>query len=260
MTDFAKEVRKTILDLAYYGQDANIQSNFSSVEIINVIYQRCLNISNTYFNDPFRDKFVLSKGQSSMNIIALLSLIGVITKTELETVCQLNSRLSMQFDRTKLPFIEASAGSLGHGMPIAVGMAWANKINKISSKIYTLVGDGELNEGTIWESCFFASSEKLDNLVIVIDDNNSINNLINIGSIFDKFLSFGFEVIECDGHNENDIFDALNTNHFEKPLAVIAKTKRGYGSKTIMNDNLWFHHAPNIQELVMLKKEIDEFE
>lgn len=260
MNNDIKMLRKLILDIAYYGKDANLQSIFSSVEILWSLYYEVMNYNIDNMNDPNRDVFILSKGQSTMGVLAILAQKGFFDKEELKQACQYNSFISMQADRTKVPGFEVSAGSLGHGFPIAVGMAYGKKVQRLDGHVYVLAGDGEMNEGTMWEAALFCGSEKLDNLTLIIDDNCSIDAMIDIRSIQDKMKAFGFEVITANGHNITDIRKALLYRFENKPVAIIAQTKRGYGSATIMTDNTWFHRAPTEQELIRLKKEVDDFE
>jgi transketolase len=165
----------------------------------------------------------------------------------------------MQADRTKFDqLIETSAGSLGHGFPMAVGMAWAKKIKDEDGRIFCLAGDGEMNEGTMWEAVIFAASEHLDNLILIIDDNRSIGRMIDMGSLPEKLQAFGFTVSEVDGHDTEALKSALKEKQ-DKPYAVLAKTVRGWGSKTLMEDRSWFHRYPKGDELEMLCREVDEF-
>lgn len=260
MTEQARRLRKSILHTAHAGQDANLQSVFSSVEILRVLYDRVLRISPEMVRAEDRDRFVLSKGQSTMGLLALLSEKGYIPKEELLTACRYDSRISMQADRTKLPCVEVSAGSLGHGFPIAAGIAWANQIANRTGRVYVLAGDGEMNEGTMWEAAIFAASEKLDNLTLIIDDNESIRDMIHMGKLDLKLSAFGFQCVEVDGHDENALEYAIRTKHPGVPLAVIAKTKRGYGSRTLMEDRSWFHRAPSDEELKLLLREVEQYE
>lgn len=259
MTDGARRVRSTVLQMAYAGQDANLQSVFSCVEILRVLYDRCLNIAPATVDSPLRDRFVLSKGQATMGLLAVLVEKGFLPWEELMTACQYNSRISMQVDRTKLPCVEISAGSLGHGFPMAAGMAWGNKILGLPGKIYVLAGDGEMNEGTMWEAALFSASEKLDNLTLIIDDNGSIGRMLAMGDLAEKMAAFGFQTVTVDGHCEDQLEAAIQTEHVGRPLAVIAKTQRGYGSKTLMEDRSWFHRAPSEQELETLLKEVEVY-
>lgn len=260
MTDAAKQLRKTVLKMAYAGADGNLQSNFSSIEILRAVFDRTMRITPDMMANSGRDRFVLSKGQSTMGLLAILSEKGFIPKDELWSACKYNSRISMQADRTKLPCVEISAGSLGHGFPMAVGMAWANKIAHREGIIYVLAGDGEMNEGTMWEAAIFAGSEKLDNLALIIDDNASIGEMVNMGNLSAKMRAFGFFTAETDGHDEGALASALKTEHKDCPLAVVAKTKRGYGSRIMMEDSSWFHRAPTHEELEKLLQDVEDYE
>lgn len=253
-TKAAKRLRKTVLQMAHAGNDGNLQSIFSSIEILRVLYDRVLCLDS-----PEPDRFVLSKGQSTMGLLALLSEKGYIPAEELLTICRYDSRIGLQADRTKLPFVEVSAGSLGHGFPIAVGMAWGNQIKGCSGRIYILAGDGEMNEGTMWEAALFAASQHLDNLTLIIDDNNSIGSMLNMGDLAEKLKAFGFCVATTNGHDEDDLERAIKTEHIGCPLAVIAKTSRGYGSATLLHDKSWFHRAPTSEELSRLLQEVEDF-
>ncbi len=255
-----KKLRKKILYISLIGKDGNIQSCFSSLEIIWTIYSFFLSVGRTEHFSEGRNRFVLSKGQSNLAVMVVLAEKGVIEERELEKFCKFDSRISMQADRTKFSgIVETSAGSLGHGFPMAVGMAWAKKIKSEKGKIFCLAGDGEMNEGTMWEAAIFASSEKLNNLVLIVDDNSSISRLIDIGSLKDKFIAFGFIVSEVNGHDVEALKEVLELN-FDKPHVVLAKTIRGWGSKTLIEDRSWFHRYPKEDEIELLCREVDDFE
>lgn len=255
-----KKLRKTMLTASHKGHDGNLQSAFSSLEIIWTLYDSVLNLTPDTVAAENHNRFVLSKGQSNLALLAVLSHKGFIPPEEMDTFCQYNSRVSMQADRTKFAgCVESSAGSLGHGFPIAVGMALAAKIKKSSEQIYVLAGDGEMNEGTMWEAAIFAASEKMDNLTLIVDDNGSISRLIDMGDMVQKLDAFGFYVKTVDGHDISALREALPGKKPGSPLAVIAKTKRGYGSKTLMEDRSWFHRWPTEDELRELLMEVDSF-
>jgi len=212
------------------------------------------------YKSPDRNYFVLSKGQATPGLLAVLEKKGFFDSKELNGICSFDSRFSFQADRTKLGEpVETSGGSLGHGLPMAVGIALAGKITGSPSKVYALVGDGELNEGTMWESFLLAGHKKLDNLHIIVDDNNSIGKMIDIGDLGSKLRSFGLKVLCVNGHDHVQLKNALSTVPDNQPLVTIAKTIRGYGSKTLMEDNSWFHRAPNEDELRMLCEEVENF-
>lgn len=259
MTKDAKDIRKKLLKISSIGHDGNLQSGFSSIEILWTLYDKVLELTPENFLDENRNRFILSKGQSTEALLEILSEKGFISADEMKNFCKIDSRISMQADRTKLPMVEISAGSLGHGLPMACGIAWANKIKNIVSQVFCLVGDGEMNEGTMWESLIFASSENLNNLTVIVDDNNSITRLIKLNNFKEKFESFGFDVITVDGHNEDELLKVFTMKH-DKPLCVLAKTIRGYGSKTLMEDRSWFHRYPKGDELDMLLAEVDAFQ
>ncbi len=255
-----KELKKEILRISYLGQDGNLQSVFSSLDILWILYSKILNCNNCNYNDEDRDIFILSKGQSSLGLFVVLADLGFFDSKELETFCQFNSKFGMQGDRNKIPGVEISAGSLGHGLPIAVGMAIAHKIRGINSRIYVLTGDGEFNEGTMWESLLLAAHNQLDNLRIIIDDNKSISKMLDIGSLAKKLEAFGMEVINTDGHNHKALEYALSVEPHNKPLAIIADTFRGYGCNTLMDDPSWFHRSPTADELDNLIREVELYE
>lgn len=259
MEQVLREMRKTMLRVSATGKDGNLQSCFSSLEILWSLYDSFIPVSHEEFSDEDRNRFVLSKGQSNLALMVVLAEKGLIDEEELYSFCQFGSRISMQADRTKFePFIETSAGSLGHGFPMAVGMAWANRIKGVGDRVFCLAGDGEMNEGTMWEAALFASSEKLNNLTLIIDYNHSIERMINMGDLDEKLKSFGFEVKKVNGHDLKQLKDALAFQTV-KPVAILAETVRGWGSKTLINDRSWFHRYPKDDELEMLLEEVDEF-
>jgi transketolase len=248
-----KQIRRNILNLSFMAGDGNLQSCFSCVEILYVLYEFILN------NE---DCFVLSKGQSCFALYSVLAYKNIIKDKRYlhSTICKFDSKYGMQVDVTKLNGeISVSTGSLGHGLPMSVGIAMANKIKNFKNRVYCLCGDGEFLEGTMWESCLLATTHKLDNLCVIVDYNHSVFKMVNVISLRNKLESFGFYVIECNGHDVKDIRSSLRFMFFNMPVAVICNTERGYGSKTLMDDNSWFHRSPNSTELKILKKEVDEF-
>lgn len=256
MTHHARELRKSVLKMSFAAQDGNLQSAFSAVDIISAVYRNMVNPNDT---SPHRNVFVLSKGQANCVLMAELASKGTIEQTELDSFCHIHSRISMQADRTKFERgVEVSAGSLGHGFPMAVGIAWAKKIKNAYGKVFVLVGDGEMNEGTMWEVALFAASENLNNLVLIIDNNQSIGKMIKIGSFEPKMRAFGFEYVAVDGHNEDELLRAFEMQ-CDVPLVIDASTTRGYGSLALMSDNSWFHRAPTYDELTALLDEVERY-
>lgn len=262
MEKILKQLRKDCLRLSYICQDGNLQSAFSCVEAVWTLYDRIMNWSPESARDENRDRFIISKGQATLALYAVLIEKGMFSWEDFEDMGSFHSRYCIQTDPTKFPdgAIENAAGSLGHGLPFAAGLALAAKIKKMSSMVYVLTGDGEFCEGTMWESCLFASAKQLDNLCVVIDDNDSVGAMIDVGSMEEKLRSFGFDVYCVNGHALGELekaFAAIQLNG--KPKAVIAHTIRGFGSPTLTNYDVWFHKAPNAEELEILCREVDEF-
>lgn len=262
MKEKLKQLRKRCLRLSYACQDGNLQSAFSCMEIIWSLYDGVMNWSPEQALDKNRDYFIVSKGQATLALYAVLIEKGMFSETDFEDMGSFQSRYCIQADPTKFPEggIENAAGSLGHGLPFAAGLAMAAKIKKRPSMIYVLAGDGEFCEGTMWEACLFAAGKKLDNLCVIIDDNHSAEAMIDMGDMRRKLESFGFDVFEAEGHQEEKLKEAfLSFAANGRPKAVIADTIRGYGSRTLTQEEIWFHKAPNAQELSMLCREVDEF-
>jgi transketolase len=248
MTQDLKEARKICLRLAHKAQDGNLQSAFSSIEIIWTLVNKIMNKD---------DILILSKGQSTLALYAVLVQNGTYYEGELESIGRYGSAYSIQADVTKgLKGINNSAGALGHGLPFACGIALAKKIKKENGKVFVVTGDGEFNEGTMWESCLVAERFGLDNLWIIVDNNSSHS----IPFFEEKFCSFGILGIgSLEGNNVRLCENTLNIASLdnEKAKAIVFDTQRGYGCPSIMKGETWFHKAPNDTELAALSKEID---
>lgn len=263
MRNISKKLRKEALYLSHKCQDGNLQSVFSCLDIVWTLYDKIMNWTPETAQDEDRDIFIISKGQATLALYPVLIEKGMFSLEEIGSeIGQFHSRYCIQTDLTKFQGgIENNAGSLGHGLPFATGIAYANKIKKSPSKVFVLCGDGEFCEGTMWESCIFASAKKLDNLCLIIDDNNSVGAMVPMEDMRSKLDAFGFDVAVVDGH-DMDALEACFRNLQQengRPKAVIAKTIRGYGSKTMTEQDIWFHKAPNAEELELLSKEVDAF-
>ena len=263
MNNISRVLRKEALYLSHKCQDGNLQSVFSCLDIVWTLYDKIMNWSPEKAQDDDRDIFIISKGQATLALYPVLIEKGMFSMAEIASeIGQFHSRYCIQTDLTKFQGgIENNAGSLGHGLPFATGIAYANKIKKSPSRVFVLCGDGEFCEGTMWESCVFASAKKLDNLCLIIDDNNSVGAMVPMEDMRSKLEAFGFEVSVVDGHDMVALeacFRGLQQGN-GRPKAVIAKTVRGYGSKTMADHDIWFHKSPNAEELELLSKEVDEF-
>ena len=263
MQGISRSLRKDALYLSHKCRDGNLQSVFSCLDIVWTLYDKVMNWSPEMALADERDIFIISKGQATLALYPVLIEKGMFSMDEVAgEIGSFDSRYCIQTDLTKFRGgIENNAGSLGHGLPFGTGIAYANKIKKLSSRVFALCGDGEFCEGTMWESCLFAATKKLDNLCLIVDDNDSVGAMVDMGSMADKFVAFGFEVFEVDGHDMEALESVFKraTVQNGKPKAVIAHTVRGFGSKTMMEQDIWFHKAPNEEELDMLCREVDVF-
>jgi transketolase len=249
-------MKSRILEASFSSREGHIPSAFSILDIIWILHTRILRL---YLSSGQKEqnKFVLSKGHGCLALYATLERLELLPSGTLQTFCKFDSIIGGHPDSNKVPGVLASTGSLGHGLPFAVGLALANKIRGINSKIYCLVGDGECNEGSIWESALLAAHSKLDNLVCIVDDNDSSTRALNLGSIKNKFQAFGWVVFEIDGHNHEQIEDALKSGKEGQPSAIVAKTIKGFGVKRMEQNPAWHHKSPNAEELSEMLVELE---
>ena len=255
--DISKRVRSKILKMNHISKASHSGSALSIVDILVVLYFKVLNINN--FDDDKRDKFILSKGHGSAALYSVLSEVditgGDIDDETLKKFYCNDGILPGHLDKDSVKGVEVSCGSLGHGLSIGIGMALANRMNNIDSKIYVLCGDGELNEGMIWEALMFGAHQNLSNLFLIVDYNKfqgygKTNEVINIEPLKDKFLSFGWECIEIDGHSFKEIEEAFLYNFCsKKPKVLIAHTVKGKGVNYMENTLKWHYKSPNDGEL-----------
>lgn len=249
MTHDAKEVRKICLRLAHRAQDGNLQSAFSSMEIL-------WTLKNHVMNDD--DVLILSKGQSTLALYSIMIQNGTYFEEEFDSIGKCGSKYSIQADVTKhIKGVHNSAGALGHGLPFACGIAMAKKVKSEPGRVFVLTGDGEFNEGTMWESCLIAEKFKLDNLWIVID-NNSSHDIPRLEEKFTAFTLLSRTLSEGNdtGHIRN-IIESMSQDKY-RAKAIIVNTQRGYGCPSMMKGPKWFHRAPSDEELSALSKEVDE--
>jgi len=249
----SKKIRKKILNMSYKAQSAHIGSSLSIVDIITVLYLKIINRN-------IKNIFILSKGHACLAHYCLLNQLKVISDKMLNTYGKNNSIL-MCHSSHKVKGVNLSTGSLGHGLPVATGIALSNVILKRKEKVFVLLSDGELNEGSNWESILFAAHHKLKNLVIIIDYNkvqslDSVKNTIKLEPIKQKFLSFGCDAVLINGHDHKEIFKAIKKKT-TKPLVVIASTIKGKGVSFMENKVLWHYRPLNKIELEKGLKELD---
>jgi transketolase len=244
-----RDLREQIIRAACAAGEGHIPSALSILDILWVLYREILSYDPSQPSDPERDRFVLSKGHASLGIYAILAERGFFPIEELKTFGTFRGRFGGHPDSLKVPGIEASTGSLGHGMPMAVGMALGLKIRESSPRVVCIVGDGECNEGTVWEAALLAAHHKLDNLTCIVDLNRSGDRALTLGDLPEKFRSFGWDVVEIDGHDHAQIKSSMTQYSGSSPRVVIANTIKGKGCSEMENNPAWHHKAPSLPEL-----------
>ena len=243
-----KALRKTVLDMAYAGSTVHIGCAFSIIELLAVLYRNHLRYPENDPHDAGRDYFVLSKGHGVMAQYACMRELGWLKDNAFSHYFSDGSDLKGLSD-SRIPGLEATSGSLGHGFSVGVGLAMGAKLRGTDQKTYTLVGDGELNEGPIWEGALFAAHHDLKNFMVIVDENGfqamgCTEEVIKLGSIQSKFESFGFEAIAIDGHDEAAIDSAITrlwASDSKSPKALIAKTVKGKGVPFMEHNNIWHY-------------------
>ena len=241
-------LRKAILDMAYAGSTVHIGCAFSIVELLAVLYRYHLRYPG---NDPrsgARDFLVLSKGHGVMAQYACMHELGWLADTDLSEYFSDGSQLKGLSD-SRIPGLEVTSGSLGHGFSVGVGMAMGSNLRGTDQKTYALVGDGEINEGPIWEGAMFAAHHSLKNFMVIVDENGfqamgKTQEVLNLGSIRAKFESFGFEALSIDGHDEEAIDQAIKqlwASSSTAPKALVAKTIKGKGVPFMEHNNIWHY-------------------
>lgn len=270
----ANKIRLDTLQEIYYAKSGHPGGSLSIAEILTVLYFNEMHIDENKPYDENRDRFVLSKGHASPALYATLAERGYFPKEELITFRNISSYLQGHPDMKHTPGVDMSTGSLGQGLSAACGMAINSKIDEKGYRVYCLLGDGELEEGQVWEAAMTASKYKLDNLVAIVDCNNlqltdTTKDVMDLNSedISNKFKAFGFNAMIIDGHNVESIIDAFTKAKQikDKPTAIIAKTIKGKGISFMENKVEWHGKAPSdeeyklaIDELIEKNKEIEK--
>ena len=265
--EFAKNVRVDILKMIHNAKSGHTGGSLSGVEILSVLYNKVLHVPRDWSGslDFYeRDRFILSKGHASPLLYATLANAGFFDKSLLKTFRKINSRLQGHpCLATKLPGIEMTTGSLGQGMSVGVGMALGLKLDNLNSKVFVMMGDGELQEGSVWEAFMQAGHRKLGNIVAIIDRNKlqidgCTKDVTDIEPLADKLRAFNFEVLEVDGHNVYELSDAfMYARNCSVPCAIIANTTKGKGVSFMENNAGWHGKAPNDEELKLALEEIN---
>lgn len=254
----SREIRRQCLQLAHTSGHGHLPTCFSIVEMLRAVYQ-IMRHNPQKPDAPGRDIFILSKGHAALAHYVVLAQQGYFPVEELNGFGSFQSRFGCHADRFKVPGVEWSTGSLGHGLSVALGFALAIKLKEEDRRVFALIGDGESNEGTIWEALQVAAHQQLDNLTILLDWNQSQSRCLPLLNPKEKFAAMGCRVIEIDGHAMPELLAALQLPASDHaPLALICRTGKGYGCPSMLNDMFaWHRRSPNAAELQQLLKELD---
>ena len=255
LTKKAVEIRKGIIEAVYWAQSGHPGGSLSVADILTVLYFNEMNIDEKNPNWENRDRLVLSKGHCSPALYSCLANRGYFPIEDLKTFRKIDSYLQGHPDKNKVPGVDMTTGSLGQGLSAANGMAIAAKMDNKDYRVYCILGDGEIEEGQIWEAAMTSNKYKLDNLCVIVDNNNlqidgTIEEVMSSYPIDEKFRSFGFEIIKIDGHDIEEITKAFEVakNIKGKPTCIIAKTVKGKGISYMENQVGWHGKAPNEEQ------------
>lgn len=256
--------RKKVLKYIKIANAGHTGGSLSCTDILNVLYNQVLNVSPENFSSPDRDRYIQSKGHCVEALFVVLADKGFFPEEDLNTLCQYQSHY-IGHPTKKVKGVEQNTGALGHGLPMAVGTAIAGKLDKREYKVYTLLGDGELPEGSNWEAALSATQYKLDNLCVIVDKNNlqitaSTAEVMSTDPLDKKWEAFGWAVKEVNGNDVDELMEVFNSLPFEKgkPSVIIAHTTKGKGISFMENQLKWHHGVPSNEEYGLAIQELDK--
>ena len=259
----ARQLRFKLIQMSHAAGTPHLGSALSCVDILVAAYWKILKINPAIPNDPLRDRFILSKGHAASALYATLAERGFFPRDWLDKFAQHGSPLAEQPAPDCAPGVELATGSLGHGLPVGLGMALAGRIQKQSYRVFVTMSDGECNEGTVWEAALFAPAQKLENVAIIIDYNKwqatgRSNEVMNLPSLREKFGAFGWSASEVDGHNISELVAAMSAvpNGSGQPVAIVAHTIKGKGVSFMENNPKFHGTAPNADEVKLALQEL----
>ncbi len=256
----SSQIRQKAVEMVYNAKASHIGGALSMADILAVLYECVLQKDPSNSQHPDRDRFLLSKGHACVGLYATLALKGYFPLSDLNQYSKDGSSL-LSHTSHQVAGVEISAGSLGHGLPIAVGLAIAANRKKAAWKTYCLLSDGELNEGSNWEAIMLAAQLKLDNLIAIIDYNKIqsfgfVDEVIRLEPLKAKFEAFGWGCLEIDGHNHEELLQAFSNHSTGKPLAIVAHTLKGKGVSFMENKLLWHYKSPDQQQFAQAMSEL----
>ena len=264
--EFARRVRVDVAKINHRTRDSHIGGGYSAVDVMAVLYTRILKLNRTNLHDPNRNVFILSKGHIATTMFTVLAHAGLIPYEDLDKHLVSGENYAGHTRKFTVPGIEMSAGSLGHGSCVGCGMAYGKRVQGLKGNVYVLMGDGECNEGSVWESVMFAARFKLSNLILIVDRNHlqaygRDEQVLDMGNLEDKFRSFGCDAVTINGHDYEQIQSALERAVSEtpgKPLVIVADTVKGKGV-SFMEDRLeWHFKSPDEEQLKLALEELGE--
>jgi len=254
----AMKLRNDIVDVTFWAGGAHIGGAMSMVDIITILYNKFMKYDSSNPDLEDRDHFILSKGHAGVGLAPLLAEKGFFDKETLKTFNQFNSPFGMHLDSLKVRGLDASTGSLGHGLPISLGIALAARVKGLDYKTYCVIGDGEMNEGSNWEAIMAAAHYKVTSLIPIVDFNKrmidgEVKDIMSIDPLGEKWKAFGFDVIEINGHDFNELNDAIEKANAatERPVVIIANTIKGKGIDFMEDETKW--HYGSIDSTVVEK-------
>tara|TARA_E500000178_G_C16999333_1_gene744866 strand:+ start:923 stop:1762 length:840 start_codon:yes stop_codon:yes gene_type:complete len=260
----SKKIRKKILDMSLYAgaSSSHFGGALSSVEILATLFGSVMNYNKKNFRDISRDRFILSKGHGCLVYYSMLNILGIINDDELKTFEKDGSKLLGHPVKNLESGIDFSTGSLGMGVSLATGVALSLKKRNFGNKVFALIGDGECNEGVVWETALSAPNLKLNNLTVIIDNNNfqqtgSNKDIMDISELEKKWSSFNWNTKKIDGHNIKDIYEALNAPSQDSPKVIICETIKGKGFSFSENNNDWHHKIMSKDNYQIALKELE---
>lgn len=265
LKQFALNVRLNIVTMVHDAKSGHPGGSLSGADILTVLYEKCLNIPSDWDKNPNfenRDRFILSKGHASPLLYSVLAGHGMFPQEELKTFRKINSKLQGHPSKGYVPGIEASTGSLGQGLSLGCGIAMGLKLDKNPANVVVYLGDGELQEGSCWEAFMQASHRNLNNLIAIVDRNNLqidgyTEDVMSIGNVAEKIKAFGWKVLEINGHDIEEIYDAVEkAKKAERPCAIVALTIKGKGVSFMENNAGWHGKAPNDEQLAQALEEL----
>lgn len=253
------EIRKTIVQLVHKAKVSHVGAALSVADILYTLYFKIISLNDI----PDRDIVILSKGHASAALYSVLYHKGLLSQAQLDGYSCDAGSLPCHIDKEKSPYFEISSGSLGHGLPVGLGMAAAKKIDGRKGRVFVICGDGEMNEGSVWEAIMFAGAQRMNNLVLIVDYNKlqgfaASDTIIDQSNLAQRLSTFGFKVAEIDGHNLAQIEQVLSEKETSQPLAIVAHTVKGKGVSFMEGKLEWHYKSPNDEQLTIALAELED--